>query len=133
MQRRQSVGHLAVHVAKRQHVVEAVLLLSAVAFENTGLSIAHAIATELGAIKEVAAHSLHGEHAAYGTMVQVLAEGRSDEEREEFFAFTDSIAFPACLAALGYAGDIEAGIAALAQATAGSAHMVNQKRPVSAD
>lgn len=115
-----------------EYVVEAILLLSAVAFENTGLSIAHAIATELGAIEAVRLGSLHGEHAAYGTMVQLYAEGRSPAEIDELFTFAEAVGLPRSLKTLGLAGDIEAGILRLAAATARSPLMTNQKQPLSA-
>jgi glycerol dehydrogenase len=116
-----------------EYVVEAILLLSAATFENSGLSIAHAIATELGAIEAVRRASLHGEHAAYGTLVQVVAEGRDQAEIDELVAFMDVVGLPRSLAALGFADDLDEGMRAIAETAAQSPFMINQKRPVSAE
>jgi glycerol dehydrogenase len=114
-------------------VIEAILWLSAVAFENTGLSIAHAVATELGAIEPVRRHSLHGEHAAYGTLVQAVAEGRADEELTTLFGFYDEIGMPRRLSALGLPDVGDAAIENLAAACAKSPFLVNQERMLDAE
>jgi len=114
-------------------VVEAILWLSAVAFENTGLSVAHAVATELGAIEPVRKQSLHGEHAAYGTLVQALAEGRTEDELETLFSFYDEIGMPRRLSALGLPEAGEAAIDSLAARCAKSPFLVNQERMLDAN
>ncbi|MBW6422283.1 iron-containing alcohol dehydrogenase [Rhizobium sp. XQZ8] len=114
-------------------VIEAVLWLSAVAFENTGLSIAHAVATELGAIEPVRKQSLHGEHAAYGTLVQAVAEGRSADELKELFSFCDEIGMPRRLVDLGLPVVDDAAIEELAAKCTKSPFMVNQARKLDAD
>lgn len=59
-------------------VVEAAVLLSGLAFESGGLSIAHALLRGLSALPQCRG-ALHGEMVAYGTLVQIAAEaGRSD-------------------------------------------------------
>jgi len=114
-------------------VIEAILWLSAVAFENTGLSVAHAVATELGAIEPVRKQSLHGEQAAYGTLVQALAEGRPEEELKTLFSFYDEIGMPRRLADLGLPLVDDTSIKNLAAASAKSAFLVNQERKLDAD
>ncbi len=114
-------------------VIEAVLWLSAVAFENTGLSIAHAVATELGAIEPVRRQSLHGEHAAYGTLVQAVAEGRSADELKELFSFCDEIGIPRRLRDLGLPEADNTAIEVLAAKCAKSPFMVNQERILDAN
>jgi glycerol dehydrogenase len=114
-------------------VVETILWVSAVAFENTGLSIAHAVATELGAIEPVRKHSLHGEHAAYGTLVQAVAEGRPEDELTTLFGFFDEIGMPRRLSALGMPDIGDAAIEKLATACAESPFLVNQERMIDAN
>ncbi|WP_162894937.1 glycerol dehydrogenase [Rhizobium terrae] len=114
-------------------VIEAILWLSAVAFENTGLSVAHAVATELGAIEPVRKQSLHGEHAAYGTLVQAVAEGRPEDELRPLFSFCDEIGMPRRLADLGLPAADGAAIAELAARCAKSPFMVNQERRLDAN
>ncbi|WP_309084679.1 iron-containing alcohol dehydrogenase [Chelativorans sp.] len=116
-----------------EYAVEAVLLMSAIGFENTGLSVAHAIATELGTIEDVRSHSLHGEHAAYGTLVQVVAEGRPAAEFLELHGFFGAVSLPRTLAELGLEQPIEAVVLRLAQAAAESPFMENQKAPLAAE
>ncbi len=118
--------------ADLEAVIEAILWLSAVAFENTGLSVAHAIATELGAIEPIRRHSLHGEHAAYGTLVQAVAEGRSADELTTLFGFCDEIGMPRRLADLGLTGADNAAIESLAARCAKSPFLVNQERMLDA-
>lgn len=114
-------------------VIEAVLWLSAVAFENTGLSIAHAVATELGAIEPVRKQSLHGEHAAYGTLVQAVAEKRPEDELRTLFSFCDEIGMPRRLADLGLPAVDEKTIADLAARCANSPFMINQEHRLDAN
>lgn len=113
--------------------IEAILWLSAVAFENTGLSVAHAVATELGAIEAVRKHSLHGEHAAYGTLVQAVAEGRPEDELKTLFGFYDEIGMPRRLTGLGLPVVDDAAIENLATTCARSPFLVNQERRLDAN
>lgn len=133
-------GSGAMHVAGTgevtpdlEAVIEAILWLSAVAFENTGLSVAHAVATELGAIEPVRKRSLHGEHAAYGTLVQAIAEERSKDELETLFSFYDGIGMPRRLADLGLPAVDDAAIESLAFACAKSPFLINQEHGLDAD
>lgn len=77
--------------AEVESVIEAAVLLSTLAFENGGLSIAHAIARGFPALQR-AAGTLHGMHVAYGLLVQLVLEQREP-------AFIDDVA--ACFAELG--------------------------------
>ncbi len=111
--------------------VEAILLLSPMAFENSGLSVAHAMAPVLAAMP-AAGGSLHGEHAAYGTLVQVLAEGRPRAETDELIGFCREIGLPTSLSGLGLGGIAEGEIRGMAEACAAGPHMENQARRLSA-
>lgn len=109
--------------------VEAVVLLSALAFENGGLSIAHSVTRGLMAIPG-ARDRLHGEHVAYGTLVQIAADARPHRELADFAKFLGEVGLPATLAELGVleAGDKE--IEAIAAAVMKSPHVGNVARPV---
>lgn len=74
-------------------VVEATILLSTLSFENGGLSIAHAIARGFSHLAR-AAGTLHGEHVAYGLLVQLMLEQRSPAFVNELVAFYQELGLP---------------------------------------
>lgn len=80
-------------------LVEATTLLSTLAFENGGLSIAHAIARGLPMVPR-AAGSLHGEHVAYGLLVQRVLEDAPVTEQSELLALYHELGLPRRLAEL---------------------------------
>ena len=86
-----------------ENVVEAAVLLSGLAFESGGLSLAHALLRGLTALPSCAPF-LHGELVAYGTLVQMAYEGRSDAEIAEQSAFYEVLGLPRSL------GDITTGV-----------------------
>ncbi|RJF91708.1 glycerol dehydrogenase [Noviherbaspirillum saxi] len=77
-------------------VVEATVLLSTLSFENGGLSIAHAIARGFSHLPR-AANTLHGEHVAYGLLVQLVLEQRDATLVEDLLAFYDDVGLPSRL------------------------------------
>ncbi|WP_223446277.1 glycerol dehydrogenase [Pseudomonas sp. BF-R-19] len=81
-------------------LIEAAVLLSTLGFENGGLSIAHAIARGFPYM-EWAVRTLHGEHVAYGLLVQLVLEDRSLEFCSELYSFYGQIGLPRRLADLG--------------------------------
>lgn len=83
-------------------LVEATVLLSTLGFENGGLSVSHAIAKGLPMVAR-AAGSLHGEHVAYGLLVQLVLEKRDDAFIEEIIGFYQQIQLPWRLEHLGIA------------------------------
>jgi glycerol dehydrogenase len=83
-----------------ERVVEATVLLSGLAFESGGLSIAHAVLRGFSIIPALA-RSLHGEQVAFGLIVQWVLEGRASAEIDELLAFYARIGLPRTLAALG--------------------------------
>ena len=78
-------------------VVEASVLLSGLAFESGGLSLAHALLRGLTALPGCAAR-LHGELVAFGTLVQMVHEGRPEPEIAEHAAFYGAMGLPRTLA-----------------------------------
>ncbi len=79
-------------------VIEAVKLSSAIAFENSGCALAHALhngLTQTGTVK-----AEHGEIVAYGTIVQAAYEGRPGEEVRAIIDWCDSVGLPTKLSAI---------------------------------
>jgi glycerol dehydrogenase len=76
-----------------ERTIEATVLLSGVGFESGGLSLAHALVRGFSA-HPVLGRFLHGEVVAFGTLVQLVAEGRSRLETTEYAAFTRRLGLP---------------------------------------
>src|SRR5690606_30074763 len=113
-----------------EYTVEAALLMSAMAFENGGLSIAHAMAAALAAA-EGAREAAHGEHVAYGTLVQIEFEHRPEHEIEALSAFLRAVGLPVSLVDLGQdAGTAE--VQALAAACVSAPYAHHHPAPVDA-
>lgn len=81
-------------------VVEAVVLMSALGFENGGLSLAHSMTRGLMAARGASA-AMHGLHVGWGLLVQLVVLGRSPAELAELMGFYREIGLPICLADLG--------------------------------
>ncbi|MES2025640.1 MAG: glycerol dehydrogenase [Pseudomonadota bacterium] len=80
-----------------ESVIEATVLLSTLSFENGGLSIAHAIARGYSHLPR-AAGTLHGDHVAYGLLVQLVLEQREPAMLQELLTFYRDIGLPYRLA-----------------------------------
>ncbi len=93
-------------VARRQaddaveSVVEATILLSGLAFESGGLSIAHSLTRGFSAVPDIA-RALHGEQVALGLLVQLLAEGRDEAFMADILAFYRQLGLPRALEDFG--------------------------------
>lgn len=87
-----------------ERTVEATILLSGLAFENAGLSIAHSIIRGLSAVPELSG-ALHGEEVAYGLLVQLVMEGRDPAFITEIADFHRRTRLPRKLRDMGYTGD----------------------------
>lgn len=81
-------------------LIEATVLLSTISFENGGLSVSHAIARGFSYL-ERAKDSLHGDHVAYGLLVQLVMEKRPASFIEELCAFYLEIGLPTRLSDFG--------------------------------
>lgn len=81
-------------------VVEANVLMAGLAWESGGLSYAHAVVR--GLVKARGADKApHGDHVAYGTLVQLAIEGRDDAFIADVIGFNRSVGLPASLRELG--------------------------------
>lgn len=83
-----------------ERIVEANTLLSGLGFESGGLALAHSVHNGLTAAKETHAY-LHGEKVAFGTLVQLVLEGRGPSEVNEVLDFCIRVGLPVTLAQLG--------------------------------
>lgn len=114
-----------------EHVVEACVLMSGLGFENTGLSIAHSMTRGLQACAATA-RCLHGEHVAYGLLVQLHTEGRPQAEIDDLRAFYARIGLPRTLRDLGLAEWDEAQLQLIVERSMAAPHLGNVPRPVTA-
>ncbi len=76
-----------------EDIIETNTLLSGLGFENTGCSGAHSIANGLTVLPE-AKKLLHGECVAFGTLVELIAEGADTEEIKTVFRFCKAVGLP---------------------------------------
>jgi glycerol dehydrogenase len=76
-------------------VVEANVLLSGLGFESGGLSAAHAVGHAFHHIRGHFERPLfHGELVAFGTLVQLLMEGRTSQFLDTVFGFCTAVGLP---------------------------------------
>jgi glycerol dehydrogenase len=76
-------------------VVEANVLLSGLGFESGGLSAAHAVGHAFHHIRHLFERPpFHGELVAFGTLVQLVMEGRKPAFLDTIFAFCRAIGLP---------------------------------------
>jgi glycerol dehydrogenase len=112
-----------------ESVVEATVLLSTMAFENGGLSIAHAIARGLPYLKR-AAGTLHGSHVAYGLLVQFALESRDDAFLADIAACYSQLGLPQRLADFGLDNVTDAEVRELAESSMVSPSVRRFVRPM---
>jgi glycerol dehydrogenase len=87
-----------------ERVIEAMMLLSGVAHEQGGPSIAHALAGGLATLPDCRS-VLHGELVAFALLAQLAFEGRPAELAADLIGFYRSIGLPARLAEIGIVGE----------------------------
>lgn len=114
-----------------ERLTEALVLLSGLAFENSGLSLAHSITRGLP-LAAGTETTLHGFHVGYGLLVQFILEDRSPEFLAAQLAFHRSVGLAVNLAGLGVRDPDAATIRAIADGTMTSPHLKNFQRPLSA-
>ena len=113
-----------------ERLTEALVLLSGLAFENSGLSLAHSITRGLP-LAAGTETTLHGFHVGYGLLVQFILEDRSPEFLAAQLAFHRSVGLAVNLAGLGVRDPDAATIRAIADGTMTSPHLKNFQRPLS--
>ncbi len=88
-----------IHSVDVDDVIEAVKLASAMAFENTGCALAHALHNGLTKTGQVKGE--HGEIVAYCTIVQMMFEKRPVDEVREVVVWCEKVGLPTKLKMLG--------------------------------
>lgn len=78
-------------------VVEANTLLSGLGFENGGLAAAHAIHNGFTAVDGDIHDLTHGQKVAYGILVQLVLEGKPEDEIRKYIDFFKAIEMPTTL------------------------------------
>jgi glycerol dehydrogenase len=86
-----------------EEVVEAIVLLSGLGFENGGLAAAHAVHD--GIVCTVETEATHGEKVCFGLLTQLLLEGRPAEDILDVARFAHGLGLPVTLAELGVPTD----------------------------
>jgi len=97
-------------------VVEANTLLSGLGFESGGLAGAHSVHNGF-TVLESSHHKLHGQKVAFGTLVQLVMEGRPSEDVYEVLDFCVEVGLPVCLDDLGIRNPTREDIRKVAEAT----------------
>ncbi|MDT4943865.1 MAG: glycerol dehydrogenase [Pseudonocardiales bacterium] len=110
-------------------VVEAVILMSGLGFENGGLSLAHALTRGLMSARG-ASSVPHGLHVAWGLLVQLAAEGRSDVEVLEVVSLLRRLGLPTRLGELSLPDAAPEEIEAIARLTMTAPHVANMPVPM---
>lgn len=83
-----------------ERIVEANTLLSGLGFESGGLAIAHSVHNGLTTVDETHAF-MHGEKVAFGLIVQLIAEGKSQSVIDQVLDFSHSVNLPITLQEVG--------------------------------
>ncbi len=83
-----------------ERLVEANTLLSGLGFESSGLAAAHAVHNGL-TMAPPCRSFFHGEKVAYGTLVQLVLEGKPRPQIQEVLEFSTDIGLPVTLAEIG--------------------------------
>lgn len=99
-----------------EDTIEATILLSGLAFENGGLSIAHSLTRGFSIVPGLAS-ALHGEQVAFGLLAQLVLERHSADFLADLLDFYARLGLPRSLAELGLQGDAPAAAARIASDT----------------
>ena len=107
-----------------ERTIEASVLLSGLGFESGGLSLSHALTRGFSAHPAMSTF-LHGETVAFGSIVQLVAEGRSQVDIQTHIAFCHSLNLPITLAQLGAENATDSEIFQMATLTAAAPYIGN--------
>ena len=83
-----------------ERLVEANTLLSGLGFESSGLAAAHAVHNGLTSAPSTHAY-FHGEKVAFGTLVQLVLEGKPSSIVQDVLRFSTTVGLPTTLAEIG--------------------------------
>lgn len=98
-------------------VIEANILLSGVGAESSGLAAAHSFQNGLTALSGEVHRLSHGQKVAFGTLVNLVLEGASDERFKRYWAFEYQLGLPTTFADLHLDQASEADLLRVAELT----------------
>ena len=110
-----------------EKLIESMFLMGGLGFESGGLSIAHAMTRGLSKVPE-AAKAMHGHQVAYGLLVQLVLEERSDAFMADIKGFYRQVGLPVTLAELGVTDPTNGMFEAIAGPTLAAPHAKNFQR-----
>jgi glycerol dehydrogenase len=113
-------------------LVEAVVLMSGLGFENGGLSLAHSLTRGLMPARG-AGSAMHGEHVAWALLVQRAVEGADDAELADLAGFLAEVGLPATLHELGLVAPSTEELAEIVRLTLAAPHLANLAVAVDAE
>jgi glycerol dehydrogenase len=114
-------------------VIEANTLLSGLGFESGGLAGAHSVHNGF-TVLEASHGKLHGQKVAFGTVTQLVMEGRPFQQIKEVIDFCLSVGLPICLEDIGLPSPSTEDIRRVAEATAAEGETIHATWfPVTAD
>ncbi|WP_143463785.1 glycerol dehydrogenase [Levilactobacillus enshiensis] len=98
----QAVAAAADHVVTPAlaHIIEANILLSGVGAESSGLAAAHSFQNGLTALSGDVHRMSHGQKVSFGTLINLVLEGASDERFARYLNFEAKLGLPTTLADL---------------------------------
>ncbi len=114
-----------------ERLTEALVLLAGLAFENSGLSIAHSMTRGLTRVPETAA-ALHGQQVGYGLLVQFMLERRSPGFMAEQLRFHRAVGLATSLRELGVAAPDASLYARIADGAMTAPHLKHFEQPLAA-
>ncbi|KAA0969436.1 glycerol dehydrogenase [Aureimonas fodinaquatilis] len=112
-----------------ERMVEATVLMSGLAFESGGLSVAHSMTRGLSALVPWS-HQMHGMQIAYANVVQMRLQGATEDAIDRFAGFCHDIGLPVTLADLGDRAPTEDEVTILADMTMTSPHIGHLPAPI---
>ena len=105
-------------------IVEANTLLSGLGFESGGLAGAHSVHNGF-TVLEASHGKFHGQKVAFGTLTQLVLEGRPSKDVEEVLDFCTSVGLPICLEDVGITNPTRDDIRRVAEATAAQGETIH--------
>ena len=115
-----------------EHVVEASILYSGLAFESGGLSVAHGMLRGLTAYPQTHAY-LHGELVSYGLLVQLHAFGYERQEMQKATTFLKSVGLPISKKDIGLQDAASAEMMRIAELTLSAPYLSDSSQPLTAN
>jgi glycerol dehydrogenase len=112
-------------------LTEGLILLSGLAFENSGLSVAHSLTRGLSLVPGTD-RSAHGYHVGYGLLVQWALERRSDDFLTAQLSFYRQVGLAATLCELGAINNSTATLRCIAEGSMGAPNMRHFERHLEA-